>query len=124
MKRIACTIRTTRTVSVHVVTSARYNAAKIKERMPDAPVDSLRMVYDPRWSPVQGLRRVSAGRGFGSRRLGARLPRKDPKSNSPEDLKAAEGVLLSIRPYLRYVHSSRYIDDLANGNLPGAGLVG
>jgi len=23
--------------------------------------------------------------------------------------------LLSIRPYLRYVHASRYIDDLANG---------
>ncbi len=40
---------------------------------------------------------------------------KDPKSNSPEDLKAAETLLLSIRPYLRYVHSSRYIDDLANG---------
>src|ERR1700742_4326225 len=24
-----------------------YNVAKIKERMPDAPVDSLRMIYDP-----------------------------------------------------------------------------
>ncbi len=40
---------------------------------------------------------------------------KDPNSNSPEDLKAAEKVLMAIRPYLRYVHSSRYIDDLANG---------
>ena len=40
---------------------------------------------------------------------------KDPKSKSPEDLQAAEKVLLSIRPYLRYMHSSRYIDDLANG---------
>jgi putrescine transport system substrate-binding protein len=40
---------------------------------------------------------------------------KDPKAESPEDLKAAEALLLSIRPYLRYVHSSRYIDDLANG---------
>jgi len=40
---------------------------------------------------------------------------KDPRSESVDDLKAAEQVLLSIRPYLRYVHSSRYIDDLANG---------
>src|SRR5882724_8104135 len=40
---------------------------------------------------------------------------KDPRSESPDDLKAAEAVLASIRPYLRYVHSSRYIDDLANG---------
>ncbi|HUI60250.1 MAG TPA: extracellular solute-binding protein, partial [Steroidobacteraceae bacterium] len=30
-------------------------------------------------------------------------------------LKAAEGVLMGIRPYLRYIHSSRYIEDLANG---------
>ena len=42
---------------------------------------------------------------------------KDPNSKSPEDLKAAEKVLLAIRPYVRYVHSSRYIDDLANGEI-------
>ena len=40
---------------------------------------------------------------------------KDPNSESLEDLKAAEKVLMAIRPYIRYVHSSRYIDDLANG---------
>jgi putrescine transport system substrate-binding protein len=40
---------------------------------------------------------------------------KDPRAQSLEDLKAAETVLLAMRPYVRYVHSSRYIDDLANG---------
>jgi putrescine transport system substrate-binding protein len=40
---------------------------------------------------------------------------RDANSESPDDLKAAENVLMAIRPYLRYINSSRYIDDLANG---------
>jgi putrescine transport system substrate-binding protein len=42
---------------------------------------------------------------------------RDPNSESVADLKAAEKVLMAIRPYIRYVHSSRYIDDLANGEI-------
>jgi len=93
-----------------------YNVAKIKERMPDAPVDSLRMFYDPAI--------VAKFQDCGVSVLDERSEivstvliylGKDPRSQSPDDLKAAEAVLLSIRPYLRYVHSSRYIDDLANG---------
>jgi putrescine transport system substrate-binding protein len=93
-----------------------YNVAKIKERMPEAPVDSLRMFYDPavvsrfKDCGVSVLDAPSEVVGTVLIYLG-----KDPKSESLEDLKAAETVLLSIRPYLRYVHSSRYIDDLANG---------
>jgi putrescine transport system substrate-binding protein len=99
-----------------VTSGPGYNVAKIKERMADAPVDSLRMVYDPavvskfKDCGVSVLDEASEVVGSVLAYLG-----KDPKSNSPEDLKAAEAVLLSIRPYLRYVHSSRYIDDLANG---------
>lgn len=93
-----------------------YNVAKIKERMPDAPVDSLRMVYDPAV--------VSKFKDCGVSVLDAPSEvvasvliylGRNPRSESPEDLKAAEAALLAIRPYLRYVHSSRYIDDLANG---------
>jgi len=93
-----------------------YNVAKIKERMPDAPVDSFRMIYDPAVvskfqdcgvsvldEPPEVVSTVLIYLG------------KDPRSESPEDLKAAEAALMAIRPYLRYVHSSRYIDDLANG---------
>jgi putrescine transport system substrate-binding protein len=32
-------------------------------------------------------------------------------------LKQAEALFLSIRPYTAYFHSSKYISDLANGNL-------
>lgn len=99
-----------------VTSGPGYNVAKIKERMPDAPVDSLRMIFDPAVvskfkdcgvsvldEPTEVISIVLVYLG------------KDPKSNSQEDLQAAEKVLLSIRPYLRYIHSSRYIDDLANG---------
>jgi putrescine transport system substrate-binding protein len=40
---------------------------------------------------------------------------KDPNSLAPADLAEAEKVLVKIRPYLRYVDTSRYIEDLANG---------
>ena len=99
-----------------VTSGPGYNVAKIKERMPDAPVDSLRMFYDPavvakfKDCGVSVLDAPSEVVGTVLIFLG-----KDPKSQSVDDLKAAETVLLSIRPYLRYVHSSRYIDDLANG---------
>ncbi|KKB11070.1 spermidine/putrescine ABC transporter substrate-binding protein [Devosia geojensis] len=41
----------------------------------------------------------------------------DPNSESEEDLAAAEELLLSVRPHIRYFHSSQYIDDLGNGEI-------
>ena len=99
-----------------VTSGPGYNVAKIKERLPDAPVDSLRMIYDPKVVAkfqdcgVSMLDEASEVVGSVLIYLG-----KNPRSNSPEDLQAAENTLMSIRPFLRYIHSSRYIDDLANG---------
>ncbi len=42
---------------------------------------------------------------------------RDPSSASLDDLQAAERVLLAIRPYVRYINSSKYIEDLANGEI-------
>ena len=42
---------------------------------------------------------------------------KDPNSESEADLKAAEEALMKIRPFLRTIHSSQYIEQLANGEL-------
>jgi putrescine transport system substrate-binding protein len=93
-----------------------YNVAKIRERMPDAPVDSWRMLYDPAIvskfkdcgvsvfdAPSEVVSTVLIFLG------------KNANSLSPDDLAQAEKVLLSIRPYLRYVDTERYIEDLANG---------
>ena len=41
----------------------------------------------------------------------------DPDSRTPDDLKKAEELLTSIRPYVRKFHSSEYINALANGDI-------
>jgi putrescine transport system substrate-binding protein len=95
-----------------------YNEKKVKELLSDAPLDSWRMVFDPKVaskvakcgisvlnSPAEMMRAVFSYLG------------KDPNSQSPEDLAQAEAVLLKIRPYIRSINSSEYIDALANGDL-------
>ena len=95
-----------------------YNIDKINERMKDAPVDSFAMFYDPKVVSkfadcgVSILDAPSEVLGTVLVYLG-----KDPNSENPEDLAAAEKALLAIRPYVKYVHSSKYIDDLANGEI-------
>ncbi len=42
---------------------------------------------------------------------------KPAKSGAKADLDAVAGVFAKIRPNIRYFHSSRYIDDLANGDI-------
>jgi putrescine transport system substrate-binding protein len=41
----------------------------------------------------------------------------DPNSEKPEDLAVVEETLMKIRPYVRYFHSSSYINDLAAGEI-------
>ncbi|MFS1286660.1 polyamine ABC transporter substrate-binding protein [Pseudomonas piscis] len=41
----------------------------------------------------------------------------DPNSQSAADYQKAEAKLLSLRPYITYFHSSKYVSDLANGNI-------
>jgi putrescine transport system substrate-binding protein len=95
-----------------------YNVKKIAAIMPDAPLDSLSMVLDPKI--------VSRFKGCGVTILDAPEDMvssvllwlgRNPDSESPEDLAAVEQALVAIRPYLRYINSSRYIDDLANGEI-------
>ncbi|WP_455923157.1 polyamine ABC transporter substrate-binding protein [Pseudomonas putida] len=38
-------------------------------------------------------------------------------SHEPGDYKQAEQALLKIRPYIQYFHASKYVSDLANGNI-------
>lgn len=40
-----------------------------------------------------------------------------PHSHSKADYKQAEQALFKIRPYVQYFHASKYISDLANGNV-------
>ncbi len=95
-----------------------YNEKMVKELMPDAPLDSWRLVFDPAVaskvakcgisvldSPAEVMRGVYSYLG------------KDPNSQSPDDLVRGEAVLTKIRPYIRNINSSEYIEALANGDL-------
>ena len=42
---------------------------------------------------------------------------RNPDSENPDDLKAAIDVITKIQPYVRYFHSTSYVDDLANGEI-------
>jgi putrescine transport system substrate-binding protein len=99
-------------------TGIGYDVAKIRARLADAPVDSWRMLYDTavlaRFQDC-GVSVVDAPDDVLSTVLF--FLGKDPNSESPDDLKAAERVLLAIRPYVRYVDSTRYVEELANGEL-------
>ena len=95
-----------------------YDVAKVKARLTNAPLDSWRLMFDPQLlSKLQdcGISVLDSPDDV----VGSALAYlgKDPNSESPEDLASAEAVLHAIRPYLRYVDSTRYLADLANGEL-------
>lgn len=94
-----------------------YNVDMIKKAAPDAPVDSWAMLFDPKVvskfkacgaslldDPVEVVPAALSYLG----KLGT--------SQTDEDLKAATAVVAEVRPQLRYFHSSKYINDLANGD--------
>ena len=95
-----------------------YNVRKVAAIMPDAPLDSLAMVLDPqvvsRFKDCGVVMLDAPEDVLGSVLLYLGL---DPDSEDPADLAAVEKQLGRIRPYLRYINSSRYIDDLANGEI-------
>jgi putrescine transport system substrate-binding protein len=99
-------------------TGIGYNVAEIKKRMPDAPVDSLKMVFDPavvakfKDCGVMMLDSATDVLPAALNYLGL-----DPDSRKPEDLARAADVVKAVRPFIRKFHSSEYINALAGGNI-------
>jgi putrescine transport system substrate-binding protein len=94
-----------------------YNEEKVKAIDPNAPVNSFAIFYDPNQIKKYQKCGVSV-LDAPSEVLGTVLIYlgKDANSESLDDLKAAEKVLLAIRPYIRTINSSAYIENLANGD--------
>ena len=97
-------------------TGIGYIKSKIAPLLPAPPIGSLAMLFDRKV--------VNAIKPCGVTVLDAPeevLPaalaylHKDPTSNSETDLKAAATLVTAARPAYRYIHSSSYINDLANG---------
>lgn len=99
-------------------TAIGYNAAKIKELMPNAPIDSWDLVFKPEV--------IARFKGCGVQFLDSPydiLPaalnylRLDPNSRSPADIEKAAALLESIRPNIQKFHQSEYISALADGDI-------
>lgn len=99
-------------------TGIGYNVNMVKERMPNAPVDSWAMLFDP--DVVKNF--ADCGVTFldaPSEVFPAMINYmgKDPNGNDPKVLDEALDKLLKVRPYIKYFHSSQNINDLANGDI-------
>ncbi|WP_417767695.1 polyamine ABC transporter substrate-binding protein [Stappia sp.] len=95
-----------------------YNVEKIKERMPDAPLDSWDMIFKPevisKFADCGVHLLDTADEIFPAALNYLGL---DPDSSNPEDFEKAAELLLTIRPYIQKFHSSEYINALANGDI-------
>ena len=97
-------------------TGVGYVKGKVDKLLPNAPIGSLAMLFEPKI--------VSALKPCGVTVLDAPeevLPAalsyagKNPLSVTTDDLEAAGKTVKAARPAYRYIHSSKYINDLAGG---------
>jgi putrescine transport system substrate-binding protein len=95
-----------------------YNESKVKEIMLDAPIDSLSIIFDPKYAEKFskcGIGLLNASTEIISAAL--TYLQLDPNTSNLEDLNKAKEALLKIRPYIREIDSSSYISNLANNDL-------
>jgi putrescine transport system substrate-binding protein len=95
-----------------------YNAKMVANVLPDAPINSWRLIFDPAFAtklaacgidvldaPAAVVRLVLIDLG------------RNPNAPSPRDLADVDMVLSKIRPYIRNIDSSIETDAMANGDI-------
>ena len=99
-------------------TGIGYNVGAIAERLgEDFEVDSWSLIFDPEIAAKLadcGISLLDAPTEMlpaAMNYLGL-----DPNSTAKEDFEAGAALLETVRPNIRYFHSSQYISDLANGD--------
>ena len=99
-----------------VVTGIGYNVEKVKAALGDVPIDSWAVLFDPKNAAklkACGITLLDQeAEVIFSAKIWLRL---DTASENLDDLVRTEAMLNAIRPFIRYFHSSQYINDLANG---------
>jgi len=100
-------------------TGIGYNIDMVRERLgEDFEVDTWDLIFDPEVASQLadcGISLLDApSEIFPSARnyLGY-----DPNGEDEEGLQAALDMLMEVRPYIKYYHSSQYVNDLANGDI-------
>jgi putrescine transport system substrate-binding protein len=100
---------------LHAMNGFVYNVDLVRARMPDAPTDSLAMLFDPKViahfadcgvtfldSPEDVIQ------------LALAYLHLDPNSRRAEDLQAAERTVMAVRSYIRTFDSNDYWHQLAS----------
>jgi len=96
-------------------TGFMYNIDMVLERMPDAPLESAAMLFDPAIASrfadcgITWLESSTTVIPMAMMYLGY-----EPHSLDPDQLAEAEAVLKSVRPYVRYINSSMGTNDMGN----------
>ncbi len=103
---------------LHGVNGFAYNMDLIKARMPNAPVDSLDMIFKPEIVSKFADCGVSfLDNAEDVLQLGLNYLQLDPNTDKPEDFKAVEKLLLAVRPYVRTFDSEGFMNALPNKDL-------
>ncbi|MBS3850166.1 polyamine ABC transporter substrate-binding protein [Devosia sp. J2-20] len=100
-------------------TGIGYNVGKVTEALgADQPIDTWDIVFKPELAAKLadcGIAMLDAPNEIFAAALN--YLGIDPNSESADDLAKAEELVQGVRPYVRYFHSSQYIDDLGNGEI-------
>jgi len=95
-----------------------YNKAQLQERLGDQPINTLDLIFNPEIAAkvadcgIAILDSPAEVMSIALNYLGL-----DPNSESKAELKRASELIASVRSSIRYFHSSKYISDLANGDV-------
>jgi putrescine transport system substrate-binding protein len=100
------------------ITGIAYDEAKVRARLPQAPVDSWAMLFDPQIA----ARFADCGIGL-YESPNIIVPSvlawlgEPPDSEDASKLERAQSALMAVRPYIRKISSGSLVDDLATGEL-------
>ncbi|WP_374651616.1 extracellular solute-binding protein [Dongia sp.] len=99
-------------------TGLGYNVEQIRKRLPDVPLDSYDLLFNPQNAAKLadcGIAMVDSPTDVMP--IALKYLGLDPASERPVDLERAERLLMGIRPHLRYISSSPIITEMAAGEI-------
>jgi putrescine transport system substrate-binding protein len=100
-------------------TGLGINVAKVREALgPDVPLDSWALLFDPANASKLAACGISVlddeQETFAAALIHAG---RDPNALTGDETQRVADAYARIRPFIRYFNSSKYIDDLANGDI-------
>lgn len=100
---------------LHSINGFAYNVDMVRARMPDAPVDSLDLIFKPevvsKFADC-GVTLIDSAEDV--LQLALKYLGLDPNTTKASDFKVAEDMLLKVRPFIRSFDSTEFMNGLAN----------